>query len=416
MCSSLADGGLRCPSHISKDIQAIHQEDSKNFNNAAKAAGVPVDQKFVTQEVAKSLESYSREAATHAEQLQASENNLSEAKSELAQATKNLSESAPAKENPKVAKELSREESLAVAIVTKHPYFSTFDRKQDYVDNTKLLEAQSTKIFNAKKDLEEKIEKLQSEKESELHAKNPELKKLRKKAALAKFFRSSTAEGKQEKYKEALKAAKQNPDFTAASIKDFPKDATAMQAQQKELQSLTADQKELRNSYEESICKQTGQDKTSVDHASMENTIQKFPSNATATETAYQYKLRKATRIQGQQEQLASKEYNIEKATTKFHAEATSKAPFQPAKLKEYREKVYDKSPQGKKTIAALKEKNAQLSLTAKHRSDLGKQATSFAASGHTEHAAKLLAQKRKLDILAEKTMGENRLKALSNA
>ena len=437
MCSSLADGGLRCPSHIKKDLEALKLADNTGLKNAAKDAGVPIDQEWVETKVTEHVENYTREAELNEEMAEKKREELlaihqltMEAKNALNDPTIRdtddfispfhdfvaVTESLKEKLARDGDKDLSKEQALSE--LQNRPEFNSFDRMEEFADTTNLSAYQDSRIKGLKEKLRLQTLNLDQERLDQLHRNNPMLKKLRKKAAIANFI-SPMGDGtytKEKAYEAALIEEKSRTGFTRSSQADFPETVQALHKAEVYGQQIDAKRRELNQAYEshtDNLLRQGEGVKYRYAH-NAEGLILKAPESGTYRQLAYKDRLRTFNKKKEEYTALASKEYDVDNAATRFRSEVTAKAPFDNAKLKEFKTEVYNKSPEGKQIDAELREKRAQLYMTPQYRKELETQASRAAASGDIEKSTKLMARKRKLDSQAETTMGQNRLKAMS--
>lgn len=439
MCSSLADGGLRCPSHIKKDLEALKLADDTGLKNAAKEAGVPIDQEWVETNVTEQVANYKRDAELNEEMAEKKREELltihqltMDAKNALNDPTIRdtddfispfhdfvaVTESLREKLARDGQKDVSKEQSLSE--LQNRPEFNSFDRMEEFVDTTNLSAYQDSRINGLKEKLRLQTLNLDKERLDQLHRDNPMLKKLRRKAAIADFVNpmGSGSYAKDQAYATALEEEKQRTGFKRSTAEDFPETTKALQEAGVYGQQIDAKRRELNQAYESHtsnlLCKGEGVKYRYAHNA--EGLILKAPESGTYRELAYKDRLRTFNKKKEEYTALASKEYDVDNTATRIRSEVTAKAPFDNEKLKEFKTAVYNKSPEAKKIDAEMRQKRVQLSMTPQYRKELETQASRAAASGNIEKSTKLMARKRKLDAQAETTMGQNRLKAMSLA
>jgi hypothetical protein len=437
MCSSLKDGGLRCPSHVKKDIAKLQEADERGLNNAAKEAGVPIDQEYIDSRVPAYVANYTKEAEGHSAVVEASREQLLALHKET-MAAKNALDDPSVRDSDDfvspihdlmgvkeaLAEKFSRDakpklsEAEALKEIKNSPELNDFDRAEEYIDTVNLIAYHNKNVHLAEAELKDRTKNLTEQRLSDLHQNNPMLKKLRKKASIAEFLNTSSAYNKERAYEHALSEEMNRTNFKRATSYDFPETVASIKESNESLDRLRGQQSELRDAFDRNVNRLRSEGKAvkRADSYATEKLVRAAPPSGTFRELTYRDKLRSFNKLKDQYTELASKEYNVEKATAEFRAKVTAEAPFDSEKFKEFKKEVYNKSPEGKRIDAELREKRSQLYMTPQYRTEIGSQAARATASGDVEKATKLIERKRKLDAMAEATMGENRLKAISQS
>lgn len=435
MCSSLAEGGLRCPSHVKKDIAKLEQEGQTLLENEAKLAGVPLDQEYIDNRVARLTKGYRESVKEHATAVASYKEKLLDAHKEAMDAKTALEENPVNDESfTSTANDIS---GLAESLVQKlsgysknaidarneiqnRPEFTEFEHTEEYIDSFKLLDSSYERLDDFEESLVKKRKALNAEREEKLHRDNPMLKKLRSKAAIAEFLNSSSVYDKDKVYQEALQAEKGRTGFEYAQPEDFPETVAKIKEQKIEIQQLVNQRNVLQGEFNRNVrrLQAEGKEVKYTDSYKAEELIRKSPTPGTMQEMNYRNKVRNFNKLKETYTALASMDHDVEKAKEQYRAEVTAEAPLNPEKLKTFKSEVYNKTPEAKRISAELREKRVQLSLTTQSRLELQDKATRLLNANTEEktiQAHALLERKKKLDALAEKTMGENRLKAIMN-
>lgn len=434
MCNSLAEGGLRCPSHVNKDIEALKLADEAGLRTAAKEAGIPIDQKHVDEAVVQHMDLYSRQAEAHEEKEARVKESLllahkltMDAKNALNDPTIRdtddfispyhdfvaVTDSLREKLAREGKKDPSKEE--ATTELKNSPEFQSFERMEEFIDTTHLSAYQDSRINTLKEKYRTQSLALDQQRLDGLHRDNPMLKKLRRKAAIADFINpmGHSTYAKDQAYATALEEEKRRKGFQRSTEADFPELTKELRQAEIYGQQIDARRREINTAFENHAYEMRRQGATVkypyAHHA--ERLILKAEPSGTYRQLAYKDRLRTFNSQKATYTELASKEFNVANEEKRFRAEATEKAPFQTDRLKEFKKEVYDKTPEAKKIDAEMRQKRVQLSMTPQFRSKLETQARN---TSNPENAEKLRARKKKLDALAEKTMGENRLKAMA--
>ena len=440
MCSSLKDGGLRCPSHVKKDIAKLQEADERGLTNAAKEAGVPIDQGYIDSRVPVYVANYTKEAEGHSAVVEASREQLLALHKETMDA-KNALEDPSVRDSDDfvspihdlmgvkeaLASKFSRDaktelsEADALKEIKNSPELNDFDRAEEYIDTVNLIAYHDKNVQLSEAELKDRTKNLTEQRLSELHQNNPMLKKLRKKASIAEFLNTSSAYNKGRAYEHALSEEMNRTNFKRATSNDFPETVARIEESNESLNRLRGQQSELRNAFDRNVNRLGSEGKAvkRKDSYAAEKLVRAAPASGTFRELVYKDKVRSFNKLKGQYTELASKEYNVEKATAEFRAKVTAAAPFDSEKFKEFKNEVYNKSPEGKRIDAELREKRTQLYITPQYRAELGEKVHQLLKTGvaaKQTQAQTIHERKRKLDALAEKTMGENRLKAISQS
>lgn len=436
MCNSLAEGGLRCPSHVNKDIDMLKKSNHENLLASAKEAGVPLDQQWVEDRVTRFSEDYMREADSHGTRVE-------EAKEELLALHQETMDAKNALNDPSIRdsddfvsplhdlanvtdsiKEkfgqdsVKKEREDALAALTELPEFQSFEHMDEFVDTVNLYKMEANRREQLRRNLKAEMTQLDEKRLDNLHRDNPELARLRKKSAIANFFRPSadSSYDKEKAYEKALKEEQMRVGFQRSSTADFPAITKEIADSEKYSDEVLHRQRALNGKYEEHVRNRFYKENKPVTYRNpyeVETLIKKAPPSGTYRQLVYKDKLRSFNKKKDAYTALASKEYNADKEISAFRAEAASNAPLDPEKLKEFKTEVYNKTPEAKAINAELRQKRVQLSMTAAYRNDLEKQAS---RTSNPETALQLREKKRKLDALAEETMGKNRLKAMAES
>lgn len=432
MCNSLAEGGLRCPSHVNKDIDILKQTDQANLLESAKEAGVPIDQQWVNAQVTRFSEDYTRESEGHEtlvsrskEELLALHKETMDAKNALNDPTVRDTDDfvSPLQDLANVTDSIrdkfenggeKKKRDDASATLKELPEFQSFEHMEEFVDTVNLYSMEKSRTEQLARNLHAEKKKLDEKRIDNLHRDNPMLAKLRKKSAIANFFRPSadSSYDKEKAYDQALLEEKRRVGFQLSTNADFPELVNKIKESENYADKILHHQRALNSKYEQHArnMNQVIRYRSAYD---VERLIKRANPSGTYRQLVYKDKLRGFNRKKDAYTALASKEYNADKEISAFRTEVIENAPFDPEKLKEHKKEVYSKTPEAQKISAELRQKRIQLSMTPAYRNDLEKQATRTA---NPETALKLRERKRKLDALAEETMGKNRLKAMAGS
>lgn len=348
MCKSLAEGGLRCESHLSVDITNIKTEYKKGLEGEADKAGVALDPKFV----AKIVEEHKNNLADSKVRLLDAHALAVEAKAEL---ENNSSE----KEYPDYS---ALEDELAKQRV---PFRSHFYPREKVVEQALM------------------IERLQ-------------------RSGIAEFGRGT-------EYVETFHLAKHCTErIEKFGPQDTPERVAKFKALQDEKDSIDASLNILREHYKYGD--------TIFDTDYVEEAIVKLPP-PNLSKLLYKHRVEVFNQAKQAYVEESNKIPSDEKSLRSYVKEHNGgKTPFDKEAMLSYKKDVYDKTDKVVALQGRLKDKQSQIELTSGYRKRLGFEAQSRAFKGDHATAEKMFRKKEALDIKADITMLQNRMRAPINS
>lgn len=433
MCNSLADGGLRCLSHVRDDIYKLSNDYRQGLSEALVDSDVAKDPAFI----ARKMKAYDKENST----ANPSDLNPAELKEKLleahskAMASKQMREQDDPDKFVSIADDLSdvkesitrfanRESKEALQKLAAErleefnnkPEFATFKDKDELVNTVHLIGKYQERISAAQVSLIRKVNEANESKENELSANNPILRKLRQKAKISGFFNTENSYNNEKYYESALREEKQRVGFTPATTADFPQENARIESLSQEKESLKAKFNSLRKDYVQNAQKLAAANK--IPHAyyaeRIAEDIQSHPTKASFQQLVHNENLYQFNRLKEQYTAASIKAQNPEEAKEAYRAQVTAEAPFDKKAIEKFRTEVYDKQPKTQKILKSLEEKTYQKHISPGYRRNLQQEINSNKRDiGDMKEIARLEALKRKYDAMAEAEIGKNKLKSL---
>ena len=434
MCNSLADGGLRCLSHVREDIQRLSDEYRTGFAEALEKSEVekdsvyienkmqayedsqktPEEQAQLVSELKEKLMSAHAEALEYKGKLAESQNDgfvsvvddLSDIKDSLTKLS--------GKDTEKRLKELS---DARLKELAERPDFESFKDKEELVNTVHLITKYNEEIGKAGTSLWKKVNEANELKEKELIDSNPILKKLRNKSKVSGFFNTENSYYNEKSYQKAVQEEKARIGFQPATENDFPKHQEAISKLRDEKEALQEKLEFMKKDYQENA--QRISDHKNVPHSyfvgRIEHAIKDNPTTATFEELSYKEKVFKFKNLKEKYVSESLKLQNPEERKAKYRDQVTSQAPYDKKALETFKKEVYNKAPKTEKLLKTLEEKTQQKYISAGYRSNLQQEIYSNKRDiGDMKEIARLEALKKKYDTLAEIEIGKNRLKSLA--
>lgn len=434
MCNSLADGGLRCFSHVQEDIKKLTESYHKGLADALSESSVAKDEtyinskmqeyengtqsadaqaQFVAELKEKMLEAHSKAMVTKKELTESGGDkfiSVADDLSEVKESLLKLNNKSSAAALEKLAEDRKRE-------LNERPDFSSFKDKEELVNTVHLITKYNEEIGKAESQLWKKVDDANKEKESEIVAANPILKKLRQKAKLSEFFNTENSYSNEKSYEAALVEEKRRVGFTPVNKASFVQESARINKLNQEREQLKVKLQSMKKDYSENA--QRLAEKRVIPHAyfidRIDAEIKDHPTNASFEELAHNENVYQFKRLKEKYISESSTLQNPQEAKGKYHAKVVSEAPYDKKAVEDFKAKVYNKDPKTVKILKSLEEKTQQKYISAGYRNNLQQQILSNQRDiGDMEEDARLRALKKKYDTLAEIEIGKNRLKSLA--
>lgn len=433
MCNSLADGGLRCLSHVQEDIQRLKTSYHQGLAEALETSDVPKDSTFIAQKMAeydkeKSAPSPSGLTAPEIkEKLLAAHGKAMASKQALAEGGANkfvsiaddisdVKESLSNFTNRESNEALQKLAAERLEEFNNKPEFSTFKDKDELVNTVHLIGKYQEEISASKTALWKKVDSANEAKENELAAVNPILRKLRQKAKISNFFGTENSYNKEKAYEAALKEEKERVGFTPVTQSDFPQENARIERFTQERSRLKEKLEIMKKDYVSNAQKLVTANK--IPHAyfatRVVEDITSHPTKASLQQLAHNENLYEFNRLKDQYTTASLKAEDPQEAKEVYRAKVISEAPYSKKAVEKFTTEVYDKQPKTQKILRSLEEKTQQKYISAGYRRNLTQEIYSNKRDiGDMKEIARLEALKRKYDALAEIEIGKNKLKSL---
>jgi hypothetical protein len=433
MCNSLADGGLRCLSHVQDDIQKLTTSYHKGLAEALETSDVPKDSTFI----AKKMKEYEKEnSALSPSGLTAQElkEKLLEAHGKAMASKQALAQGGPDKfvsiaddlsdvkdslsnfTNRESHKALQKLAAERLEKFNNQPEFATFEDKEELVNTVHLLGKYQEEIGAAQTLLFKKVKAANEAKENELAATNPMLRKLRQKAKISGFFGTENSYSNEKTYDAALKEEKERVGFIPASKSDFTHEQAKLENLTQERARLKGKLERMRKDYIKNAEKLVSANKLRSAYSAtrVAEDIASHPTKASFQDLVHNENLYEFNRLKEQYTNASVKAQNPEEAKESYRAKVVAEAPYDKKAVEKFKTEVYNKQPKTQKILTSLEEKTQQKYISAGYRRNLQDEILSNKRDiGDIKEIARLEALKKKYDTLAEIEIGKNRLKSI---
>lgn len=434
MCNSLADGGLRCLSHVQEDIQKLTESYQKGLAEELSSSDVSKDENYINRKMqeykqnnptpedpAKFVAELKEDLLAAHSKAMASKKELSEGGSEpfvsIADDLSDIKDSIASLGNKSSTEALAKLAEDRKRELNERPDFATFKDKDELVNTVHLIAKYNEEIGQATSQLWKKVDNANNDKESELVASNPILKKLRQKAKVSEFFNTENSYSNEKIYNEALNEEKRRVGFEPVTKASFAQESAYIDKLNQERDQLKGKLQSMKKEYQENA--QRLADKKLIPHAyfldRIDSEIESHPTKATFKELVHNENVYQFKRLKEKYISASSSLQNPTDEKEKYRAKVTSEAPYDKKAVETFKNEVYNKKPKTIKILQSLEEKTAQKHISPGYRKQLQNQINSNQRDvGDMEEDARLRALKKKYDTLAEIEIGKNRLKSLT--